>query len=282
MRACASHRAAMVLCVGLTLLAGGAPLYAKDEYWGIRCVSLRGENRFKLARFYAEALKKVEGLKPKLVRIYDEHGETRVYYGRYRMRIDRKTGKPKFKPDPGKDLALIRQLSMPAPPGSQTPYVWPFALATLEALPGERSVPAAWELTNAKGVYSLQVAVFYDTPGFSERRYAAEQYCKLLRDNGEEAYYYHGPAMSIVCVGAFGKDAIQTVKQRDPLTGRVQFKQKIVDPKMLALQRKYPYNLENGRKVYTVSRDPRTGRKRREPNPSFPVIIPGRESELEP
>ncbi len=270
----------LLLAMALGVMTPAAS--ARDEYWGIRCVSLRGPNRFRAAKFYAEALKKVDGLKPRLVRVFDENGETRVYYGRYRMRIDRKTGAPKFKPDPSRDLALIRQLSMPAPPGSQTPYVWPFALATLEALPGERTVPAEWELTRAPGVYSLQVAVFYNTERFNERRYAAEQYCKLLREKGEPAYYYHGPAMSIVCVGAFGKDAIQTVRETDPLTGRVQFKQKIVDPKMLELRQKYPFNLENGRKVYTISHDPLTRKKKRTANPSFAVIIPGHEAELEP
>jgi len=248
----------------------------KDEdVWAVRCLTLRGPNRFKQAEECADLLRKVRGLKAKLVRVIHTEQDSRVYYGRYRKVYNKRTGKDRYKPDPRKDLALIRQLSMDmrTPTGAVRPY-WPFRYATVETLPIGKSRHPEWQLCNAPGYYSLQVAVFYDSGEMRRRRFAAEEYCKLLRDKGEEAYFDHGEINSSVCIGAFPKTAIETYQYRDPLTGVIRVKSRIVDKRMLELQKKYPHNLQNGRVMYQVSIDPKTGRKIRTPDSSFPVIIP--------
>lgn len=265
----------------LAWLLSAAALSVADEpaedVWAIRCASFSGPNRVRQADNCAEHLRHVDGLDTKLVQIFHEREESIVYYGRYQRRIDDKTNRSRFKPDPAKELALIRSLSMETGDGGRRQLIWPFRFATMETLPVPSSVPDAWNLANAPGYYSLQVAVFYDTQEMHKRRAAAEAYCRLLRDGGEQAYVYHGPENSIVCVGAYPKLAIRRLQQRDPLTGRVRVVQRIVDKDMLAAQKRHPYHLENGAKMYEVSRDPKTGKKVRDPHITFPVVIPKRD-----
>jgi hypothetical protein len=276
------------LAVLLPLLAGCKtptgnvvmkPPKADDEdIWAIRCLTLQGPNRFQLADNYANALKRVAGLKPDLVQVFHESGETAVYYGRYRRRYDAKTETESFRPDPLRDLELIRHLSMTIQdPAVGNHPVWPFQLATMDTLPIGRGTHPEWLLSRAPGYYSLQVGVFYNTGEMRRRKYAAEEYCRLLREQGEEAYYHHGPMNSSVCIGAFPKEAIQTFQKQDPLTGIIQVTARIVDERLLALQRKHPFNLHNGSKFYELIRDPQTGQQVRDPHTSFAVEVPREE-----
>ncbi len=255
---------------------------ATDDLWAIRCISLRGPDRFSNANNYAAALRKVDGLKPALVAVFDVEGSSNVYYGRYERRYDERSGQESFKPDPLKDLDLVRKLSFDAGDGAGgTRPVWPFIYATMEAQPTTETLPAEWCLDHAVGQYSLQIAVFYNSEQMRQRKSAAEQYCQILRDQGEEAYYYHGEQNSIVCVGSFPQTAIESIKRTNPLTGSVEFSAKIVDERMLALQRKYPYNTHNGHIFYERRRDPTTSKSTRDPHTSFPVLIPKREGRFE-
>ena len=246
-----------------------------EDIWAVQCLALEGPNRFTLARGYADALRNVTGLKPDLVRVFHEAEQSGVYYGRYRRRYDPRTDTESFRPDHLRDLDLIRRLSMnirDSAAGSRT--VWPFRLATMGTLPVGRGSHPEWLLTNAPGYYSLQVGVFYNTGEMRRRKYAAEEYCKLLREQGEEAYYDHGAVNSSVCIGAFPEEAIRTIPKQDPLTGIIQVTARIVDERMLALQRKHLFNLHNGSKFYEIIRDPRTGKRIRDPHTSFAVEIP--------
>lgn len=246
-----------------------------EDIWAIRCLTLQGPNRFQLANSYADALRKVAGLKPKLVQVFHESGETAVYYGRYRRQYSAKTDTESFRPNHLRDLDLIRHLSMNIrDPAVGSRPVWPFQMATMSTLPVGRGSHPDWLLSKAPGYYSLQVAVFYDTGEMRRRKYVAEQYCKLLREQGEQAYYDHGSVNSSVCIGAFPEEAIQTFQKQDPLTGIIHVTSKIVDERMLALQRKHSFNLHNGSKFYEIIRDPKTGKKLRDPHTSFAVEIP--------
>ncbi|MFQ5806258.1 MAG: hypothetical protein ACE5I3_07405 [Phycisphaerae bacterium] len=259
------------------------PSLDDEDVWAIRCLTLSGPNRFRVANSYADALKKVGGLKPELVRIFHEAGESVVYYGRYRRLYNAKNGTEAFRPGHLDDLDLIRRLSLNVPdPAVGTRTVWPFRLATMDTLPTGRGAHPEWLLSNAPGYYSLQVAVFYNTEGMRQRKYAAEEYCKLLREQGEEAYYHHGRVNSSVCIGAFPEEAIQTFQYPDPLTGAIRVKSKIVDERVLALQRKFPHNLHNGSTFYEITRDPKTGREHRDPHTSFAVEIPRAEQGAAP
>ncbi len=255
---------------------GLRPTASQDEdTWAIRCLALRGPNRFTLARNYTEALKQVANLEPKLVQTIHHAGESTIYYGRYRRRYDARKDAEFYRPNNLGDLNLIRQLSLTIQDPVTGPRpVWPFQMATMDTLPTGRTTRTEWLLTNARGHYSLQVGVFYDTEQMRRRKFAAEEYCKLLRAEGREAYYHHGQINSSVCIGAFPERAIQTFKREDPLTGILHVTARIVDKDMLALQRKYPRNVHNGRIFYEITRDQRTGEKIRDPHTSFAVEIP--------
>lgn len=261
-------------------LAGGDD----EDIWAIRCITLDGADRFELAKKYAEALKDVRGLKSKWVSVFNETGETSVYYGRYKRVYKARTGKESFKPDPLKDLALIRQLSLEVPDpatGAVKPF-WPFRLATMETLPVGGGKHPEWELSNARGFYSLQVGVFYNSEKMRRRRFAAEEYCRLLRKEGREAYYHHGAVNSSVCIGGFPKAAIQTWQEQNPYTGIIRVRSTITDERMLALQREFPHNTHNGSIFHEITADPKTGKKVRSPHTSFAVEIPRGDSKAEP
>lgn len=281
-------RAALLLAIGgawgFTAAGGcakdGKPLFelgpakGDEDVWSIRCLKMSGENAPSVIASYAKALRAVQGLKPGLVQVLDEPEGSTLYYGRYARRYDAITGKQTFTPDPRNDLNLIRQLAL------STSDEWPFRLAQLDALPMPDVGDAAWDLRNAQGHWSLNVAVFYNTGEMRARRQAAVEYCKLLREQGEEAYYHHGSVSSAVCVGAFPLEAIEQVTRPDPITRVPTTVSKIVDPKMLELQKKHPYNLENGHIMKEVIRDPGTNQVvERIPLPSFPVAIPRDEGE---
>lgn len=248
-----------------------------EDTWSIRCISIAGPQRFPIAAGYEQALRKVPGLDPRLVQVHHEDNESRVYYGQYRKLADPRQHGERYAPDPLPALNLIRSLSMEVDdPATGKRVVWPFSLATIEPLPSAQGGNPEWDLARVRdGYWSLQVAVFYNTEHLRRRKQAAMEYCKLLREQGHEAYYHHGPANSSVCVGVFPKAAIANLPEEDPLTGAVRFVDRIVDPRMLELQKKFPYNLENGHITRQIIRDPRTGEiKERVPTPSFPVRIP--------
>lgn len=267
-----------VLSTGCNDAGGGmsaAPSSGKPEdaedIWTIRCIDVPGPTRQQLSKNYADALRKVKGLKPELVQVIDQEQASIVYYGRYRRVPDTRGDNEVFKPDQRSDLDLIRKLSFVTSDG-QT--VWPFYLATIDTLSIGSHVPPEWNLTRAKGYWSLQVGVFYDQNQMRQRRYAAEEYCKLLRSQGEEAYFHHGAERSAVFIGAYPKDALQNVRKSNALTGVPEFSMKIVDPQMTAAQQRNPYNIENGAIAYDIETDAKTGEKHRLPRNSFPVEIP--------
>jgi hypothetical protein len=145
----------------------------------------------------------------------------------------------------------------------------------MDLLPGgANSEHPEWEISNAKGYWSLNVGVFYNEGGMRERKKASEEYVKILRGEGVEAYFHHGAERSSVCVGAFPKEAIQTMQRSNPLTGALTVTNRIVDARMLKLQEKYPHNLHNGAIFYELIWNPKTQKKEKEPHYSFAVQIP--------
>lgn len=253
---------------GQTRAVAAAP--GADDMWGIQCITLTGERRRQLGQAYADALQKASGAKADRVQVYDDGPETSVYYGQYK-RVPTPSGEERFQPDPQPDLDLVRDLSYLSDTGGQP--VWPFRAATIRPLPVASRGPKEWRLESAPGYWTLQVAVFFNVEQMRERRYAAEEYCRLLREDGVEAYYHHGVVNSAVFVGTFPRKAIQTKQERDSFTGVLTARSRIVDPDFLALQERYPHNLQNGAIVYDVTTDPAGGEKRRDPHLSFPVRI---------
>ena len=121
----------------------------------------------------------------------------------------------------------------------------PFPLAMLTSLPGEEIGPPKWNLLNAPGAYSVQVATYYDMPekGYVGRKESAVEMCRQLRKRGHEAYYYHARVRSHVMIGTFDESAVQVVET----PGQVKkVGHKIVDPALRSLLGEFKYFLENG------------------------------------
>jgi hypothetical protein len=203
---------------------------AADTSWTIVIVSASGPDADRLAGLALEKVRTVGGLPE----AYIEHrGKAAVVaYGRY----DGPSSK-----DAQRDLERLHTLVI----DKETP----FANAVLspppfETLPG--SIPE-YDLSTAKqrfgknALYSLQVASYRRTDGkdptakdLAEFRADAEKAAIELRREGDEAYYYHGPRMSLVTVGIFGdKDLDVRQPKKESL-------------RLTEARKKHPLNLVNG------------------------------------
>ncbi len=250
-------------------LFGGPP--GKGEPWSIEVVRVEGTERREILDETAESLRRTKGIRPDDVVVEHEPGFSRILYGRY----TRQRRRDSLRLTPSKqmedDLFLIRSL---AGPGN----VRYFPLAKTVAIESPDVGPPEWDLRTNSGIYSLQVAAFYNTGEFDDRKGAAAEYTKQLRDKGHEAWYLHGPQVSIVTVGSFGPDAVESIDTpvrniRDEEGRRMRVEATDLtsrySAKVVALQQKetFQYNLTNGHKVYNV----RGGR--RVPVPSALVRI---------
>jgi hypothetical protein len=119
----------------------------------------------------------------------------------------------------------------------------------------EFDLSTARERFGARAEYTLQVAIYRrmdgqgataeDLAGFRE---AAESAVMALRQDGQEAFYYHGPRGSTVTVGLFGEDDYAT-QERDALGRMRQLPAPRESPALLAARAAHPYNLVNGEGV---------------------------------
>lgn len=268
---------ALILLV-LPILIGCEPAGLRtnpdEDIWTIHCCSTAGPEGPAIAARFAAALRQVSGLRADRVQVSEQEEGTAIYYGLYRREYDDRSGIARYQPDPSKDLELIRSLYLSnSRLRPDDPANWPFRLASMQELPDTRSGDPAWDLSNQKGYWSLQVGVFYNTEQMRRRKSAAQEYCRLLREQGEEAYFYHGPDKSSVCIGLFPKDAIKEIRHVDPLTGVPSFWNVIVDERMQELQKKYDH-VENGHVMKDVVRNPQTGEKEATPIKPFAVKLP--------
>ena len=159
----------------------------------------------------------------------------------------------------------------------------PFMNADIMITPGTDDGRGRWDIKKNSGVYSLLVADFENSPEnkYFSRREDSIAYCLELREQGYEAWYYHGPATSSVTIGAFDRFAVkmELVKTRNPRGGRPFTKENrtIVDLEARQLLRKFPRLLWNLRPVTNVKRavDGRAIRKH-SPTP-YMIVVPGKE-----
>ena len=95
-----------------------------------------------------------------------------------------------------------------------------------------------------KGLFTLQIG-YYDKQYGPDYRRAAETAVDVLRDNGENAYYYHGPHRSMVLLNSWTyAEAFTLVGTTDRYSNAVRL-----------AQEKYPHNVPNGR-AFKASDDP--------------------------
>ncbi|MHC4442483.1 MAG: SPOR domain-containing protein [Planctomycetota bacterium] len=213
----------LVFILGTTLLintigcngwgGGGIDLFKHSqdtERWTINCCradAVKIPNHQLYCRALADNLKQVKGISPRDVRVVTDNSGSTIYYGNYAKVASRKTGRLVFPSKFQKDIELVRRLSYK----NSTPFFG----AHPEPLDLQSDTTnSIWEVSNCKGKYTLQIAIFYNTPTFSKRKEAAEKYVKILRDEGYRAYFEHQIVRSHVYVGDFNESDIIRLKGR--------------------------------------------------------------------
>jgi hypothetical protein len=106
----------------------------------------------------------------------------------------------------------------------------------------------AKEVFGKGAVFTLQVAV-YESADRRESMRAAEEAAYIYRQEGELAFYYHGPTRSMVTIGAFG--------ERD-----IDMEAGLESPELTALRARRPLNLFNGMAINETA----SGRTKRQPS----------------
>ncbi|MCC5830318.1 MAG: hypothetical protein JJU36_12805 [Phycisphaeraceae bacterium] len=157
--------------------------------------------------------------------VHHDGDRARLYRGRY--------------PDPRVDAAVedLRELRVAELEDGQR-----FRESRLVmVMPGRRGPTSEYDLRQHAGMYSLQIGFYDEAAGDFEK--AAEQMVEVLRADGVEAYFYHGPVMSSVTVGLF-TDA-DLVAREHAGGGKIM----VYGPAVRQLQEQFPHNLGNGRTI---------------------------------
>ncbi len=190
---------------------------AGGQGWAIQLIQLTGPNRHEQATELIRQLRTQTTLADLWV---EDLGNTAtLYYSRFQKASD---------PAIRTALAKAQQIELN---GTR-----PFTDSKLIALVGGgRAIADPFDLRQFIGYYSLQIG-FYDEAFGQDFREAAEQAIRVLREDGHEAYYYHGPYRSIIAVGVFSyEQAFVTAGTHDTYA-----------PQIHELQKQFPYNLGNG------------------------------------
>lgn len=187
--------------------------------WTVLAATFEGEHRYAQAQACADLLSRKAGVKQ--VWMEESQGTTNLYAGQFRTRSEA---------DAKEALERIEKLEL------NNRRV--FKDAEFAPLAGDVAPADPFDLNGYPHRYSLQIAV-YD-PNFGKHfRDAAEQAVHTLREEGVEAYYYHGPNRSLVTVGLFtDRDFVWRPDG-----------QRAYGPAVTALQERYPNNLLNGRTI---------------------------------
>lgn len=170
--------------------------------WSILCLEMTGDYRKAQMEQIADTLHQTKGIRGRDIIVQDGSDDmSRLYYGKYYRKTNAETGRRSVPKQMAADLMFLRSLT-----DSQGKYF--FLRARKVRFPTPDVGLTAWDLREASGAYTLQVGVFEPTDDFVEFKQAAAEFCKLLRDRGFEAYYYHTESGSTVSVGSFGEDAV--------------------------------------------------------------------------
>jgi len=228
------------------------------EEWTIECGIYSHDDHRRTAEDLAEGLRALKELKPNLVTVNSNDLRSIIYYGTYRLNRDQRNDMIVFSDEINKDLRYIRSL---APVNGQFPFLAARPVPKQTESKDPKTGPPEWNLANAKGVYTLQVGVTYNTAGFNERIEAAVEWVRDLRGRGYEAYYYHDTGRSLVTVGLFDESAVAPSQD-----GRPQYSDAV---RALRAKEEFSLNLENGMKTFSIQDD-----GTRAANPSFLVRLP--------
>jgi hypothetical protein len=219
-----------------------------DSEWAIVLDMLVGQGHHQFAEQRVRELATQTGL-PGFWSV-NEGTRSMVYFGRY----DSPTTA-----EARNDLAKMRNLADSGRITASTVNLVPVR----QPLSGDINAHDLRAVQTPGAVYTLQVG-YYDQQFGPDFRQAAEKAVDVYREDGAEAYFYHGPNRSLVTIGIFGRAAAK-IDNTGSNKGRI-----VYHPYIVELQTKHPYNLGNG--LTLLVKNPATGKKREQP--SFLVRIP--------
>jgi len=217
---------------------------AEEGDWAILIRTFDGKGHAKQAKQFVKKLQQDTNMSDLWTKKHD--GKTYVYRGRY------------FDPNGIAASDELRQTRM-----TQFEDERPFQHVTVAQVvrkriepgdAGEVEVTADMDLSrhSNQDLYSLQVGVYDEDYGKGRRR-AAEQFAAVLRSEGDKAFFYHKPYRSTVTVGLFAREEAFVPMRVGNHT------QDAYSPAVRELQKKYPYNLLNGRTIIEKSGGKRIG-----------------------
>lgn len=212
-----------------------------QEYWSILLASFTGSDQQKQASDLVDQLKH---LNISDAWFAEEDGYTHVYRGKF---------SDPTKPQVQSALRQSRMIKI----NDQRPFARARIVAAKPALAVSQSQMDLKRYRD-QGLWSLQIAVYDDQAGSNYKR-LAEEAATNLRKDGDMAFFYHGPFRSMVTVGLYSYDQAWTQRLNVGDT---------YSPAIRKLQKKYPYNLYNGRTVIE-----KVGGKKVREQPSFLVQV---------
>jgi hypothetical protein len=287
-------------------IAAAAPLptIPAGARYSIFCESYSGSDHVTFSTNLKNLLSRNSQLKDWYV--IHQSGQSSLYHGYY----------AEFDPQAaGSDKAMKREAeraqrdhklveSIPNPQATDR-KLFPRALFVPLDSP-DPDAPPAWNLTNAPGFWTVQVAAF---TGADRKRQTVEAVRQARADN-IPAFYYHGPAVSSVCVGSWDRSAMKEQSasvagsiDNDPgaskdgdfvlnMTGQalsksdrsqlgpdgkpmrmLQVKTEILDPTLAETLKRFPAQAVDGFEVPLVGTDAK-GNKVMRTRPSMIVMIP--------
>jgi hypothetical protein len=172
----------------------GAPAPPKGAQYTIFCARIEGPAHVERAKRIKDELMSRSGLNGWYV-VHEER-QTLLYHGFYRSISDDKDKKETARAQA--DLKRCKSLST-----DDGRLFRDVMFVTLEA--PDPVAPPDWNLTNSRGVWTIQIAAYKDSP---LRKEAAVDAVREARKQGVEAYYYHGDTISSVCIGAWPEEAV--------------------------------------------------------------------------
>ncbi len=268
-----------------------SPIPPRDAQWTIYCQAIPGVAHVEQANAFKGELIKLTKMNDWYV-IHSED-ESTLYYGFYRSINDPKDKKESERAQ--RDREKINALLDP-----QGNKIFQHCFF-VEVTAPDPTAPPEWDLRNAPGYWSVEIGVYKDSPA---RKQAAVDAVREARKAGIEAYYYHGPTASSVCIGSWPREAVreqdeQTAIAHDPTQdvlvlptpiagmNNVEIRNRegqrvralaprteIVDPSLLATMQKYPTHALNGAEVVQKAKDPASGEMKETKDSSLLVPIP--------
>jgi hypothetical protein len=186
---------------GHATAANDTPPIPKDAQFTIFCRNFTGETHEQDAQAAQQILLNSTNLKKWYIVHAGDHST--LYYGFYRANT------PHDPKDPAEgQRAVDDQNSIRAITDHQGLRIFSEALVVNIDSPDPMANPA-WDLTRSKGMWSIEIASFANTPDRKER---ALQAVRDARAQGIEAYYYHDKVASSVCVGSWPAEAVSVIE----------------------------------------------------------------------